>query len=154
MTSYEQRVLIAPGAIAAGFAGMMGQLLQQNLETHPERARLLDRMEGRLAMEASDIGARATFVFGDGRVLVHDGFDGLPDVLVRASSQDLMRLSQPLPLVVVPLLGRRVKLSLPDVRSEQLRELLRTLAERRIEVRGLPWGLPLLVRFGRLLAID
>ncbi len=150
--AFERRVLLSPQAMRAGFAGMMGTLLEQNLRAHPERVRILDRMAGRLAMEASDIGARATFVFGDGRVLVHDGFDGIPDVLIRAPSEEMMRLSRPLPPLRVPRLGR--ELPVPDPRSGEVRALLRALASGRIEVHGLPWGLPLLLRFERLLAID
>ncbi len=149
---FSRRVLVSPHAVRAGFAGMMGTLLEQNLQAHPERVRILERMQGRLTMEASDIEARATFVFGDGRVLVHDGFDGIPDVLIRAPSEEMMRLSQPLPPLHLPRGGR--PLPLPDPRSPEAKALLRALLSRRIEVRGLPWGLPLLLRFERLLAID
>ena len=137
-------VELAPGASDNGLAVMMATLLSQNLEDHPERGAIFERLTGRVAIIAEDADVALTMRFGARRAVVYDGIVGIPDLTVRGSAEAIADLSR----------METGRFGLPDPDGEVNRAMARALREGSLRVYGLPAGLPLLVRLGALLALD
>ena len=135
---------LAPGASDNGLAIMMATMMSQNLEDHPERRPAFDRLLGRVAIVAEDADVALTMAFEGGRAIVHDGIVGIPDVTVRGSAELIADLSR---METGPL-------GLPDPKGEVNRAMVDAIRARRLRVYGLPAGLPLLARLGKVLAIE
>ncbi len=135
---------LAPGAGDNGLAIMMATMMSQNLEDHPDRRSAFDRMIGRIAIVAEDAGVALTMELSGGRVIVHDGIVGIPDLTIRGSSEIIADMSR----------METGRFGLPDPRGEVNRAIARALRERQLRVYGLPAALPLLARFGKVLAIE
>ncbi|MBX3274809.1 MAG: hypothetical protein KF729_31385 [Sandaracinaceae bacterium] len=137
-------VELAPGANDNGLAVMMATLLSQNLEDHPERGAIFERLTGRVAIIAEDADVALTMRFGERRAVVYDGIVGIPDLTVRGSAEAIADLSR----------METGRFGLPDPDGEVNRAMARALREGSLRVYGLPAGLPLLVRLGALLSLD
>lgn len=136
-------VELAPGASENGLAIMMATMMSQNLEDHPERLALFERLGGRVAIVAEDAGVSLTMCFGDRRAVVYDGIVGIPDVTVRGSAELIADLSR----------METGRFGLPDPKGEVNRAMVRALRAGTLRIHGMPAGLPLLARLGALLAI-
>ncbi|MGF1466871.1 MAG: hypothetical protein ACFCGT_12130 [Sandaracinaceae bacterium] len=134
---------LAPGAEDNGLALMLATLISQNVADHPERARDLEGLRGRVVIVAADAGVALTLEGGRRRLRVHDGVVGLPDLTIRADADVITDLSR---MEAGPL-------GLPDPRGEVTRSIARAVREGRLRIHGLPLALPLLARLGHLLAI-
>jgi hypothetical protein len=136
---------LSADAHESAFACMMAALIRDNLADHPEKQRDFAGMRGRAALVAEDAEQTITLHFHDGRLTVHAGLHGIPDVMVRGTSEALIDLSRIPPSPRLPFL--------PDPRSTVTRSLARQLIDRRLRITGLtahPWfGL----RLSRVLSI-
>lgn len=135
---------LAPDAEDNGLATMLSELLRQNLADHPEKQRDFDRLVGRVAIVAEDVGVSLTMRFTGGHVVVHDGIVGLPDVTVRADGDAIMQMS---------LVELDPRFRLPDPRGEGTRGLFKMQSEGRVHTYGTLMNVPLLVRLTRLMSI-
>ncbi len=106
-------VVFEAGASDHPFAAMLGELLRQNLETHPHKWRDIAKMNGRVAIVADDAHVAATLVFDGRDIRISAGLCGAPDVTVRGSSDAIMAMNN------VPLHGGW---PVPNPRSEAERE--------------------------------
>jgi hypothetical protein len=132
-----------PGAEDNGLAVMMATLVSQNIADHPERGEELGKLAGRVCIVAEDAGVALTMEFGDGRMRVHDGIVGLPDVTVRTDSEIITDLSR----------MENGPFGLPDPRGEVNQSIAKALRTGRLRIYGLPVGLVLLARLGHLLEV-
>jgi hypothetical protein len=137
---------LAPGADESAFAIMMAELIRANLRDHPEKAGDFQRMYGRVALIAEDAESTITLFFRGGRLTVYPGLFGIPDLVVRGSSESLIDLSR------VPSHPRFS--FLPDFRSSVVRSLARALYERKLRIRGLTHQPTLALGLSRVLSID
>lgn len=134
-----------PGAEDSAFAAMMAELIRSNLEDHPDKLRDFRGMRGRVALIAEDADATITLRFQAGKLSVHVGLFGVPDLVVRGSSEALIDLSR------VP---SHPRLSfLPDFRSSVAQSLGRALFERKLRISGLRSHVVLGFRLSRVLSI-
>lgn len=137
-------VELAPGAGENGLAIMMATLMSQNLEDHPERRPAFERLVGRVAIVAEDAGVALTMEMQGGRVIVHDGIVGIPDLTIRGDSEIIADMSR----------METGRFGLPDPRGEVNRAMVAALRKKKLRIYGLPAALPLLARFGKVLAIE
>jgi hypothetical protein len=107
-----------------GLAWMLGELIRQNVEQHPERERLL--RPSLVSIAAIDAGAGATLRLGAGRVLVTGQATARAPIALAAGSDDLLRLT-----------ASPLRFGLPDVLSPQGREVLGAIASGRVRVKGM-----------------
>jgi hypothetical protein len=142
--SYESRIELAPGAENNGLAAMMSSLILQNLNDKPEKRADFAKLRGRVAIVAEDAGVALTMVFGGNMLTVHDGIVGVPDVTVRANSDDIIQLS----LVELTRL-----FALPNLRGEAMRQILDKSRRGDVRVFGGLLHLPLVLRLTRLMSI-
>ncbi len=137
-------VVFAPGADANGLALMVASLISQNLADAPEKRRDFARMHGRVAIVAEDAGVAITLAFDRGRLEVHDGIAGMPDVTVRADSDDVIALSQ------VELTRR---FALPDPRGGNTRKVFQRSRGGQIRVYGALFHPALVLRLTRVMSV-
>ena len=142
--SYESRIELAPGAENNGLASMLSALILQNLNDKPAKRTDFAKLRGRIAIVAEDAGVSLTLVFEGNMLTLHDGIVGVPDVTVRANSDDIVQLSL---VEISPLLG------LPNPRGEAMRQVMQKSKRGDIRVFGALLHFPLVLRLTRLMSI-
>lgn len=135
-------VELAKDAANNGFALMMAELIRQNIEDHPQKQKTLDHLSGRLALVSEDSEVAITLHFQLGNLYVHSGIVGIPDITIRGSSDDIMKLS---------LMESVTRWHVPDPRGPNLRGVVRALAQRKLRIYGALSHLPFLIRSSELL---
>ena len=148
-------VELAPGAENNAFATMLADLVRQNLESKPHKRKDFDALDGTVALIADDADVALTLEFAAsgrgraGRLVVHDGIRGVPDVAVRGSADSIMGLSN------VPL-TRFLQLPLPTDRSalEVLRGMVRASVSGELKIYGMFGNMGLLSRLTRVMSVN
>jgi hypothetical protein len=84
---------LAPGAADNGLASMLADLLRQNLADKPHKVPDFEALEGVVAIVAEDADVCLTLRFERGRLTIHDGIVGIPDVTIRATSELILSMS-------------------------------------------------------------
>src|SRR5579884_2767089 len=87
-------VRLAPGAEENGLATMLADLVRQNIEAKPHKARDLASLRGTVSIVADDADVALTMHFEHGGTLtVHDGIVGVPHVTIRGPADVILALS-------------------------------------------------------------
>lgn len=123
---------------------MLAQLVRQNLEEKPTKARTLERMYGRVALVVTDLGMSVTLEFEGGSLTVHDGIVGIPDVTVRAESEWHTKMS---------LVELEPRFGLPDPRGQVAREVFDASRRGDVKIYGMLGSLGLMLRLTKLLSV-
>lgn len=142
---------LAPGAEANGMASMIAELLRQNLEQKPHKCADLNALIGSVAIVAEDAEVSLTMHFDQGRVTIHDGIVGIPDVTIRGDSESVLALSNlPLhPWLNAPLASPRDPEGWPVLRG-----LISSLWNRKLRIHGAVLHLPLMLRVARVMSVN
>lgn len=147
---------LSPGAEDNAFATMLADLVRQNLESKPHKRKDFDALDGTVALIADDADVALTLEFksgrhsrSGGRLILHDGIKGIPDVAVRGSADSIMAMSN------VPL-TRPFALPLPTDRSslEVLREMVRASVSGELKIYGMFGNMRLLSRLTRVMSVN
>jgi len=128
-----------------GFALMISELLRQNLQDHPEKMRDFDRLRAKVALVVEDARVAITLAFESGRLVVHDGIWGIPDLTIRADTDLITQMSL---MELVPRVG------LPDLRGENTRAILGASRDGRIKMYGALTNLPVVLRLTRVMSVS
>jgi len=144
-------ITLAPGADENGLAVMLADLLRQNLDQKPHKARDLAALDGRIAIVAEDAEVAMTLRFDRGDLTVYDGVVGVPDVVVRASSDVIIALSN------VPL-TRRFGLPVPRASDREgrktMREVLAAMRSGALDVTGAARHAPMMLHLTRIMSVN
>lgn len=148
-------IALAPGAEDNAFAAMLADLVRQNLASKPHKRRDFDALHGTVALIADDADVALTLEFisdskaRGGRLTLHDGIKGVPDVAVRGSADAIMALSN------VPL-TRPLGLPIPTDRSslDVVRGMLRASWTGDLRIYGLIGNVGLLSRLTRVMSVN
>jgi hypothetical protein len=144
-------ITLAAGAEENGLAVMLTDLLRQNLESKPQKAHDMAAMTGRIAILAEDADVALTLRFDHGKLVVYDGVVGVPDVVVRASSDVILALSN-MPIT------QRWALPIPTARDKDGRKVLRdvVLAMRNggMKVEGAATHASLMLHLTRIMSVN
>lgn len=147
-------ISLAPGADSNGLATMLADLVRQNLESKPHKKKDFDAISGNVAIVAEDAEVALTMRFDEGRLVIHDGIVGIPDVTLRGGSDTILALSN-FPLTR---LGGRVTLPLPDPRDKAavatLKSVMADLTRGRFHIYGMAFHLPMLMRLTRVMSVN
>lgn len=140
---------LAPGAEENAFATMLADLVRQNLESKPHKKKDFDALDGTVALVADDADVALTLEFRRGRLVLHDGIKGLPDVAVRGSSDSIMAMSN------IPL-TRPLALPIPmDAAAlDVMRGMVRATRTGELKVHGMLGNLGLLSRLTRVMSVN
>lgn len=145
MHEFRPQIELIGPAKHNGLATMITDLITQNLADHPEKRRDFAHLVGRVAIVAEDAGVALTLQFSFGALAVFDGIDGIPDVTVRASSDDVINMS----LVELTQTTR-----LPDLKGEVTKAMLKASREGRIRVLGAIFNIPMLIHLTRVMSVN
>jgi hypothetical protein len=144
-------VQLAPGAEENGLATMLADLVRQNLEAKPRKKADFRALDGRVCIVAEDADVALTMCFErGGRLTIHDGVVGIPDVTIRGSSEVILALSN-MPLATP--LG----LPIPDPRDREAVSTVRTvmgaMRDGKLVVYGMVLHLPIVMRLTKVMSI-
>ena len=146
-------VSVAPGADDNAFAVMLADLVRQNLESKPHKLKDFAELDGTVALVADDADVAVTLAFkpagGVGRLVVHGGIAGVPDVAVRGSSDAIMALSN-MPLT------RPLALPIPTdgAAIDVMRGMVRATRRGELRIFGLLGNLGLMSRLTRVMSVN
>jgi hypothetical protein len=73
---------IAPGAEGEPLARQLAELVRTNVRREPARLSAFDRLRGSVAIVADDRGTALTLRFDFGRLVIHAGVVGVPDITI------------------------------------------------------------------------
>ena len=152
-SSSPPNISLAPGAENNAFATMLADLVRQNLESKPHKTkdfRALARGRGvTIALVADDAEVALTLEFRDGRLVLHDGIRGVPDVAVRGTADQIMAMSN------VPL-TRPLALPIPTDRPalDVLVEMVRATRSGELKVLGMLGNFRVLSRLTRVMSVN
>lgn len=129
----EPVIDLGPGAERNPLALRLAELIRNSVQRARQRRRF-SALSGSAAVVTDDANQALTLRFDFGRLTVHEGIVGIPDVTLRGDAADIERLSDlpfrtPLELPV-PRLGNRAE-------RRALALALAVLAGRRIKIYGL-----------------
>ncbi len=137
-------VELAPGAENAPLADMLATMVRQNLDDRPEKRGPFSRMQGRVAIIVDDLGQAITLRFQRGRLTIFGDVVGLPDVTVRTDYESVMKMSL---VEIDPRTG------LPDPRGENAKDVFERSNDGTIDVKGMAFNVPLLVRLTNVMSV-
>jgi hypothetical protein len=145
-------IQLAPGAEDNGFATMLATLVRQNLQAKPHKMEDFDAIRGSVSIVADDVDVALTLRFeGGGKLTIHDGVVGIPEVTIRGPSEAIFALSN-LPLAT------RLGLPIPGVRDREAIRSMKTVADamRRgtLHVYGMAFHVPLVLKLTRVMSVN
>lgn len=145
-------VQLAPGAEENGLAVMLADLLRQNLEAKPHKKADFEALGGSVAIVADDADVALTLRFErGGKVTIHDGIVGIPDVTIRGPSDGILALSN------IPLFTR-FGLPIPNPNDPQevktMRDLFALMREGKLHVYGMAFHPALVMKLTRVMSIN
>jgi hypothetical protein len=85
---------LAPGAEGQPLARELTELIRHNVNRDAKKRLAFEKLRGAVAVIADDFGTAITLRFDFGRLVVHGGVIGVPDVTIRASTKLLGVLGQ------------------------------------------------------------
>jgi hypothetical protein len=127
-----------------GFAGMLAELIRQNLGDHPAKKTDFNALKGRVAFVLTDLEIEVTLDFRGGHLVIYRGIYGIPDVTLRTSSELVMKMS----LIELGHFG------LPNLRGEVVREVLGAIRGGQLQGHGVLGNLPFVARFTRVMSVN
>ncbi|MGA7120391.1 MAG: hypothetical protein WBY94_09855 [Polyangiaceae bacterium] len=151
MTSPLPDVTLAADAEDNGLATMLGNLVRQNLEAKPHKKADFAALAGNVAIVADDVDVALTLSFErGGKLTIHDGIVGIPDVTIRGPSEAIMAMSN------IPL---ATPLGLPIPRRGDreavlaLRTVVSAMGQGKLHAYGMPFHPLLVMRLTRVMSI-
>ncbi len=148
----EPDVQLAPGAEENGLAMMLRDLVKQNLEAKPHKVGDFEALDGNVSIVADDADVALTMRFeAGGKLRIHDGIVGIPDVTIRGPSEAVLALSN-MPLAT------RLGLPIPDPRDREAVKTVKTvmgaMRDGTLHVYGMVFHLPLMMRLTKVMSIN
>ena len=108
------------------FAGILADLLRENLAQRSRTRTLFERMKGDAAIELTDIETAVTMIFDRGRLRIEPGVVGKPLIVIRTTSERVTDLN-----------AIRIVGGLPWYGDEAGRKVLGHLCAGRLRIEGM-----------------
>jgi hypothetical protein len=144
-------IVLAPRAEDNGLASMLADLVRQNLEAKPHKEGDFLALTGSFAIVADDADVALTLRFDHGRLTIHDGIVGIPDVTIRGGSDTIMALSN-MPLVT------RLGLPIPDPRDKEgvrvAKSIVDAMRKGTFHIYGMLFHMPMMMRLTRVMSVN
>jgi hypothetical protein len=148
----EPDVQLAPGAEETGLAHMLRDLVKQNLEAKPQKMGDFEALDGNVSIVADDADVALTMRFeSGGKLTIHDGIVGIPDVTIRGPSDAVLALSN-MPLAT------RLGLPIPNPRDREavktVKMVMGAMRDGKLHVYGMAFHLPMMMRLTKVMSIN
>jgi hypothetical protein len=141
---------LAPGTERNPLAQMFAELVRRNV-VRPAQRREFDRLRGSAAIVVDDAGDALTLRFDFGRLTVHEGLVGVPDITILGVTKDIETLTK------VPF-WTHTRLPLPKLTDREgraaLLRVVRALRSRNLKIYGLLFHARFVIRLLRVLSND
>jgi hypothetical protein len=134
--------LIENRAAEVPFAGILSDLLTENLSQRPEKRATFEAMRGAAAIELADIETAVTLVFARGRLRIEEGIIGSPEIVIRTTSDCVMDLN-----------ALRIVCGLPWYFDEAGRKVLGHLFSGRLMISGMFTHPALLTQLTKIMSV-
>ncbi len=119
-------IQIAPDAEAVALASMVADVVESNLEGHPERIKIFNRIKGDIGIEATEAQVGITMRFDRGECVFHDEMSPTCKLRIRADTDTLMEVT-----------NLNIKFGIPWLFDETGRSVVRNLLKRDLKVGGI-----------------
>jgi hypothetical protein len=139
---------VAPRAEDNPLAVRLASMVRDNLDRCPHKRRDFDALRGSVAIVADDTRDATTLRFDHGRLTVHDGIVGVPDVTIRGRETRILELGG------LPVSRRTGFFPLDRNGLAGARALASSLRSGELHVYGLGLRMPLVIRLLRVLSLD
>jgi hypothetical protein len=131
---------------------MLRDLVKQNLEAKPQKMGDFRALDGNVSIVADDADVALTMRFeAGGKLTIHDGIVGIPDVTIRGPSEAVLALSN-MPLAT------RLGLPIPDPRDREavktVRLVMGAMRDGTLHVYGMAFHLPMMMRLTKVMSIN
>jgi hypothetical protein len=136
-------VKVLKDAEEIGLAVMLADLIRQNIEDKPEKAREFSKIKGRVLIEARDVEITVGLKFESGKLTVSKDLKEKPHIRIITDSGSILDLSQV-----------KMKFGLPFVFDETGLKVMKKLATRELVIKGMLLHIPLLIRVTRIVSIN
>jgi hypothetical protein len=145
-------VQLAPGAEDNGLAIMLANLVRQNLDSKPHKKEDFAAIGGSVSIVADDADVALTLKFErGGKLMIHDGIVGIPDVTIRGPSDGILALSN-MPLAT------RLGLPIPSPGDHEsvraVRSVFGLMRQGKLHVYGMAFHLPLIMKLTRVMSVN
>jgi len=136
-------IQLAPGAEQVGLAVMLKDLIDQNLEQHPQKLADFKKLDIRIGLAVSDADIDLTLDFkaGDG-MTIHAGIKGKPKLRIDTEAE-----------IIIALSNQRIKWGLPYCFDETGHEIIAAIKSGRLKIKGLIPHLLSLIRLSRVMSV-
>jgi hypothetical protein len=124
------------------FAGILTDLLTENLTQHTAKAAVFRRMSGSAAIALADIDVAVTLAFAAGRLRIEAGIIGNPELVIRTTSDCVMDLN-----------ALRIVAGLPWYFDTVGRKVLGHLVAGRLKIEGMFTHPVLLTRLTKIMSV-
>jgi hypothetical protein len=152
MSDPTPAIQLAPGAEDNGLATMLAELVRQNLDAKPHKKGDFEALGGCVSIVADDADVALTMRFErGGKLTIHDGVVGIPDVTIRGPSDAIMALSN-MPLATP--LGLPIPSRGDHEAARSVRTVLGAMRQGKLHVYGAAFHLPLVMKLTRVMSVN
>lgn len=136
------QIKFAPGMEDAGLPVMIADIIKGNLDAKPQRQNDFNALNGNIYMQAEDADVDMTMVFEKGKLTVHSGKIGDPQICIRTDSETLLDLA-----------NIDVKFGLPYYFDKVGLGVIKKILTRKLKIKGLITHSIMLTRFTKLMSV-
>ncbi len=135
-------IIILPEAENLGLPAMLADLIRQNIERKPAKAKPFEALDATVFIEIPDIQTSAGLQFQKGRLTLSKDLAGKPDLHIRADSATLLDLSL-----------LKIKLGLPYFFDKNGFKIFRKILSGEIVIKGLLTNFSVLINLTKIISI-
>lgn len=136
-------VTIAKGSEECAMAGMLCNLLEQNIAQDPVKEAIFRALNTVVAIHVEDIDVSITLEFDGGGLTIHEGVVRRPSITIRTDSAYVLDLS-----------NITVRFGLPNFFDEKGKEIMRYMLDRKIKMFTMPWNVLDVIRLTRVMSVQ
>jgi hypothetical protein len=138
----EVPVTLAPDAEHVGLAGMLADLIRQNVEQNPGKRTDFEKLRTIVYIHVRDAEVATTLVFDGGSLVVHGGAYGEADIRISGDAESILALCMV-----------KIIRGMPHPLHRHNRAIVRRILRGEIRIEGIPRSPGQLLRFTRLMTV-
>jgi len=138
-----EKITIAAGSEDNAMAGMLGNLLTQNISQSKIKEAIFDAMNTVVAIHIEDIEVSLTLDFKYGRLTIHNGIARRPKISVKTDSAYVLDLS-----------NMSIRFGLPNFFDDKGKEILKNMWAGKVKMITAPWNVLDVIRLTRVMSIN
>jgi hypothetical protein len=138
-----ERIRIAPGSEDNAMAGMLENLLSQNIAQSKIKEAIFNAMKTVVAIHIEDIDVALTLEFAYGTLTIYSGTPKRPRITIRTESAYVLDLS-----------NISIRFGLPNFFDDKGKEIVKNIVAGKIKLIAAPWDLLDVIRLTRVMSVN